>query len=210
MKYPIPVDPSLIADWLSDGSGEDTVVESLEEVSLEEPPLEPLFPPDSEARLVTILDRLPPMEADILQLYYLKRKKQSELAQIFGVSQAAISYRIQRAIQRAAFLLELPDITEDELRVSLTEVFEDPVDIDILCGMWRTTCQSAVAIELELSQGRVRHRFFRAIEDLELAGKNSEHFEELAEMFQKITERWNILREVQLPQWTHRGVDSCS
>jgi len=82
--------------------------------------------------------------------------------------------------------------------------------VDILVGMWETTCQSEVASRLKLTQGRVRHRFFKAVKTLETASEEDNTYEPYHKIFSAIaSKRFNILREVKLPQWADRGGDEC-
>jgi hypothetical protein len=166
---------------------------------------------DYDSQIAPLLDRIPDREADLIRLYFINHKRQADIAAIFGVTQAAISYRLDRGIKRIKFLLDIPQVTEDDLRTDLPEVFPDPMDVDILVGMWQTTCQSEVASKLQLTQGRVRHRFFKAVRVLQEAAKQNERLDPYSQIFSKISsKRFNILREVKLPQWSDRGGDECS
>jgi hypothetical protein len=76
--------------------------------------------------------------------------------------------------------------------------------------MWKTTCQSEVAKQLDLTQGRVRHRFFNAVQALERFMAEDEVFQPYHKIFVSIaSKKFNILREVKLPQWAGRGQDKC-
>jgi DNA-directed RNA polymerase specialized sigma24 family protein len=162
-----------------------------------------------EALILPLLDRIPKREADLIYLYFIQRKKQAEIAQIFEVTQAAISYRLDRGIQRIRFLTRIPQVTEEEIRRDLTPVF-DEIDVNILVGMWETTCQSEVAKKLDLTQGRVRHRFFNAVEALKQLAEEDEVYSPYEKVFTAISSKhFNILREVRLPQWANRGGDKC-
>ncbi len=208
--YVIPVDPAELAnriaapDALLDDKDADTDSEPLD------PELEALFSSDDyENRVVPLLDRIPTREADLIFLYYVKRKRQADIATIFDVTQAAISYRLDRGIQRIKFLLSIPTVTEEDMRRDLSDVFEQ-IDIDILVGMWQTTCQSEVATKLKLTQGRVRHRFFKAVETLKATAEADSKYHPYHRIFSSIASKnFNILRAVSLPQWADRGVDRC-
>ncbi len=178
---------------------------------------------DYESRISPLLNRIPQREADLIYLYYIQKKRQADIAEIFGVTQAAISYRLDRGLQRIKFLLSIPQVTEDEMRETLAEVFEE-IDVNILVGMWQTTCQSEVATRLGLTQGRVRHRFFKSVAALEEAVKKDTEvndgqpskFAPFHKIFAAIAGKgpdkikgFNILREVKLPQWANRGGDEC-
>jgi DNA-directed RNA polymerase specialized sigma24 family protein len=49
--------------------------------------------------LEALFDQLPPKEADTLYLYFVRHKRIADIAGVYGVTRAAISYRIQRGIQ---------------------------------------------------------------------------------------------------------------
>jgi len=187
---------------------------------------------DYEARVAPLLERIPEREADLIYLYFVHGKRQADIATIFGVTQAAISYRLDRGIKRIKFLLSIPQVAEEEMRRDLARVFpsqvhcpqgckgEDcpicrgvgtiQVDVEILVGMWATTCQSEVAKRLCLTQGRVRHRFFKAVDRLTEMASDDETLKPYEQIFSTIRmKRFNILREVKLPQWSGRGGDEC-
>ena len=141
-----------------------------------------------------ILDRIPPREADFVDLYYFRQKRQTDIAMIFRVSQPTVCYRLQRAADRIKFLLKLPVLDETEARPVLEKVLNDATDVTIMLRMYETTCQSEVAKFLGVSQGFVRHRFLRSILRLRSAG-----FSEMADIFDMVGANLNILREVQRP-----------
>ena len=200
--YVIPMDPMQLANRLI-APGIEEELDGLEEV-------ESIFAEaDYEARIAPLLDRIPKREADLIYLYFIKRKRQADIAAIFEVTQAAISYRLDRGIKRIKFLLSIPQITSEEIQRDLTGAFAE-IDVDILVGMWETTCQSEVATRLNLTQGRVRHRFFRAVKALEHLASTDEKYRPYQKVFSAIAgKNFNVLREVKLPQWQGRGMDKC-
>ena len=204
--YVIPVDPAELNNRFA-------VTDSL--LELFENGGEPLPETDSVLSnagfedIAPLLDRIPKREADLIYLYYIEKKRQADIAEIFGVTQAAVSYRLDRGLQRIKFLLNIPHVSEDDLRRDLSLIFK-PIDVDILVGMWTTTCQSEVAEKLGLTQGRVRHRFFKAVKVLEAKAAEDERFTSYSKIFISISSKnFNILREVKLPQWSDRGGDEC-
>jgi DNA-directed RNA polymerase specialized sigma24 family protein len=109
-----------------------------------------------------VMEQLPPREADFVDLYYFRKLKQTDIARIFGVSQPTVCYRLQRATSRVQFLLQMPKVDKTRLEQAMS-FLPDPLDAEIMVLMWETTCQSEVAKRLGVSQGLVRHRFFRTI-----------------------------------------------
>lgn len=208
--YVIPIDPAELASRFP------APFEDEEDPELADDHVESLLgDADYESRIQPLLDRIPKREADLIYLYYIQKKRQADIAAIFGVTQAAISYRLDRGLQRIKFLLNIPQVSEEDMRADLSIAFKE-IDVNILCGMWASTCQSEVATSLGLTQGRVRHRFFKAVERLEVEAKKDERFQPYYRIFAAIAGKgpnkekgFNILREVKLPQWANRGGDEC-
>ena len=187
----------------------------------------------------TILDRLPPREADFIDLYFFQRVRQTVIASLFNVSQPTICYRLQRATERIKFLLQMPTMEDGELervlghllresdaareevarldammltkdndreeRKALSQrrtavqshVLLDALDVEIMRGMLQTTCQSEVAKGLGVSQGLVRHRFFRTLSKLEAIPD----MEKYVQAFRLVASNLNIMREVYRAEW---------
>jgi len=215
--YVIPVDPCELASRFPAAfdprfDDEDDHLEDGEEDDIPDGQFSEYFAAgdDFQSRVEPLLARIPEREADLIFLYFIQRKRQADIATIFGVTQAAISYRLDRGLQRIRFLLSIPQVTEEEMRRDLPDVFPQQIDVDILVGMWETTCQSEVATKLGLTQGRVRHRFFKAVKSLERAADANERYRPYQTIFSAIASKnFNILREVKLPQWSDRGGDEC-
>jgi len=139
-----------------------------------------------------MLDLLPPVEADFMDMYFFKHVKQTDIASIFGVSQPTVCYRLYRAIDRIKFLLILPKVDVVQMRADLSRFMTDPMDIDIMMFMYETTCQSESAKRLKVSQGLVRHRFIRSIK--KMSADESMAF--YSDIFKMIADNLNIMREV--------------
>ena len=155
---------------------------------------------ESEAQVEVVrkvLDRLPPREADFVDLYFFKKVRQTTIAALFNVSQPTICYRLQRAAARIKYLLSLPELAPGELERAMRSVLSDEMDIKIMVGMAETTCQSEVAKSLGVSQGLVRHRFFRTLNRL----KALEGMGKYVNLFQTVADNLNIMREVYRAEW---------
>jgi hypothetical protein len=156
--------------------------------------------PERLDRLHQHLDRIPPVEADYIFLYYLKGKRQDDIAAIFHRTQADVSYRLNRGVERIRFLESLPDVTEDQIQASLATTIPE-FNLRILLGMFRTTCQSAVARELGISQGKVRHRFVSSITVIRQAVEDGRLDPCFLTLFERIARNGNILQEVTYTRW---------
>lgn len=153
-------------------------------------------------RVREIMKELPPREADFVELYFFNHKTQTDIAEIFKVSQPTVCYRLQRATSRIRFVLSLPDVSVGELQTVLAGFLADPEDVSIMMLMYETTCQSAVAKRLGVTQGKVRHRFMRSTKRM-LESENP-RMAKIAQIFQAIAQNLNILREVDRPSWDEK------
>ena len=144
-----------------------------------------------------VLDQIPPREADFVELYFFQKLRQTTIAEMFNISQPTVCYRLQRAASRLRYLIDMPThdlwLMEQDLRGVLT----DPKDIQIMIGMVETTCQSEVAKGMGVTQGFVRHRFFRTIERL----KKMRDMDQYVRVFEHVAANLNILKETQRSQW---------
>ncbi len=156
-------------------------------------------------RVQDIMDKIPPREADFVDLYFFHDIKQTDIAEIFMVSQPTVCYRLQRAVTRIKFLLKLPSFTEEEIVEAVSKVVQDEVDVKILVLMYQKTCQSATAQVIKnvyrdhhkmggrkITQGFVRHRFFRSLDKM----RGIDELAEYVRAFDMISDNLNILREV--------------
>ncbi len=160
-----------------------------------------------------IRGRIPEREAKLYWFHHFCGVPVEALAEGFGITPAAVEYRLNRAAERVVLLRAFPTVTSERVRKDLATVFEK-VDLDILAGMCDQLNQSEVANILKLTQGRVRHRFFKAVEKLQgavAAGSSlSEKYKPYEKIFTSISSKnFNILRCVELPQWKDRGIDRC-
>ncbi len=145
---------------------------------------------------------LPPVEADFLDLYYFKHCRQTDIARIFAVSQPTVCYRLRRAVDRIKFLRRYLLIDVDHMQETLLSFLKDPTDVLILRTMYESTCQMETSRRLQMSQGKVRHRFLRSLErlkscqDLDIAPYR--------QLFLDINDHLNILKEVRTPEREER------
>lgn len=145
----------------------------------------------------TVLGDIPAREADFVELYFFQRVRQTAIASIFNVSQPTVCYRLQRAAARIKYLLDVPPYDPYRIERDLSGVLGDPIDVKIMLGMIKTTCQSEVAKSMGVTQGFVRHRYLRSVSSLE----NLPGMSHYVSLFNHISSNLNILREVQRAQW---------
>ena len=156
------------------------------------------------------LERLPPKEYDLIELYYKRGKRQKDIAVLFQVSQGAISHRIARAKERLMFLRYLPKVQDNVLMAKLKPHFPI-IDVDIVFHMTKTTCQSKVAKIINekyklsgkgsMTQVKVRQKFFRAVEKLGELGQTDPLYERIHSLTLIIQRNPYILHEVVLPHF---------
>lgn len=157
------------------------------------------------------LDKLPPREIDLIELYYNEHKNQKDIAKMFGVTQGAVSSRLSRAKKRLRFLRDLPKITEEEIDADLKELF-DEIELSIIKTMIQTTCQSRTAFLINekyglidekkrMTQVKVRHRFEKCLCRLGMEAKRNPLFKKYFLLLEKIKQNLYALHEVKLPHF---------
>ena len=151
-----------------------------------------------------LLDQLPPREADFIELYFFNRVRQTSIAELYNVSQPTVCYRLQRGVARLRYLFDLPKHDLQKLETDLRLVLTDEQDIRIMVGMVRTTCQSDVANELGISQGKVRYRFLRTITKLEAMTGMGEY----VKVFRYVSENLNMLKNTSRASWSEPTIFS--
>src|SRR5690554_5695563 len=97
--YVIPIDPSDFSRFLGHDPREDydyddcDEVGELEDSELSEEEIAFLQSQDFRSRIDPLLERIPDREADIIYMYFYQEKRQADIAVIFNMTQAAVSYR---------------------------------------------------------------------------------------------------------------------
>lgn len=137
------------------------------------------------AEILPLLDRIPAMEADMFRMYYIDGKPQTDISDIFGISQAGVSYRLARATRRIKFLVSLPSLSDDDVTAALRSTPLNTVEIAILLKYRETTQQTRTAVETGLSQSKVRHSLVTSTERLTQWAVERPELEEVARMFRK-------------------------
>lgn len=151
-----------------------------------------------------VLDKVPPREADFIELYFFKRLRQTAIADLYNISQPSVVYRLQRGARRIRYLIEMPDYDRGQMEEDLAEVVSDPIDVKIMLGMVDTTCQSEVARDLGVTQGFVRHRFLRTIDRLEAI----EGMETYVAVFRHVSNNSNIMKNTCRAAWPEEMIYS--
>jgi predicted transcriptional regulator len=157
------------------------------------------------------LNKLPPREYDLVELYYVEQKNQKDIAKMFGVTQGAISSRLSRAKKRLIFLRDLPKITQEEIEQRLGKIF-GPMELEIIKYMIETTCQSRTAQIINeknniidekkrMTQVKVRHRFEKCLFKLEQQMKAEPDLKKYYYLLVFIKKNLYKLHEVKLPHF---------
>lgn len=157
------------------------------------------------------LNRLPPREYDLVELYYVERKNQKDIAKMFGVTQGAVSSRLSRAKKRLIFLRDLPKISNNEIDERLCDYF-DEIELEIIKFMMETTCQSKTAELInskfqisdekkKMTQVKVRHRFEKCLTRLKEEMKTDPELKKYHHLLRFIKDNLYKLHEVKLPHF---------
>lgn len=157
------------------------------------------------------INRLPPREQDLIELYYCDDKNQKDIAKMFGVTQGAISSRLSRAFTRLRFIRDIPKISVEDVEDKLQNYF-DEIEIEIIVGMMQTTCQSRTAALINerhglrdknqrMTQVKVRHRFEKCISRLQDLMNLDPELKEYCQLLKFIKKNLYKLHEVRLPHF---------
>lgn len=158
-----------------------------------------------------LVQELPRREQELFDFYYIKKMNQKDIAKIIGVTQGAVSSRISKAKKRLVYLKELQEIDFDEFFKDIEGVIEDPLEIDIIRSLLKTSCQSETARRINekfhlegpkrMNQVKVRYRFERVLNKLKILGGHSYKFKRHYSTLRKIKENLYMLCEIRLPHF---------
>jgi len=150
------------------------------------------------AQVSELVQYLDPIERDYIHMYFELNKDQNDIAQIFGITQGAVSYRCKTAVERLKFLTVLPRLCKEKLIRDLDRIMLDPLHVEILILMYETSSQSGVARRLGFSQGQIRYRLLRSLEILEAFSKNDPLYRVYFSAFELIRKNPNIVRNMDI------------
>jgi len=150
-------------------------------------------------RLLSFLDRLPPLERDVIDLYFGlhpggQPKKQETIAGLLGISQQAVSHRMYNAFKRLNFMMAQPEIDAGQMRIDLASMLRNPFTVNVLCDFAITSSQTTTAKTLGVSQQRVCWHLNSAIKLLRAEATVEALF--YVDYYENLMRHRNILREV--------------
>jgi DNA-directed RNA polymerase specialized sigma24 family protein len=147
---------------------------------------------------------LPQREVDMLEMSFLYGKDQTSIGHIFNVTQGDVSYRIRRISHRIMYLMSLPEINMEEMRVDLSKILDEEKVI-ILFLLLKHTSQSKVGEELGMPQGKVRHRYISAMSSIRKESFNDIKYIMYYDLFCKLQGNYNALRTLDVQdRWKHK------
>lgn len=156
-------------------------------------------------KLRDLLPRIPPIERDVIQLYYFSEKKQETIAKILNLSQQAVSHRLHSAYRRIIFMLEQPEVQASQMRRDLAAIIPNPFTVRVLCDFAHTSSQTVTAKKLKVPQQRVCWHLNAALKILRASPSMDAVF--YAQYFSALRKHRNILREVRAGHRRHRGAN---
>lgn len=145
-------------------------------------------------KIKSLLDRIPPLERDILELYFFAKKREAQIARMLGLSQQAVSHRMYAAFRRIVFMAAHPDVAPEKMRQDLVVIIVNPRTVDVLCDWAVTSSQTATAQRLSLPLQRIGEHVKGGMKILRVQTSESGVF--YAEYFGRLLKHRNIYREV--------------
>lgn len=119
--------------------------------------------PETRLQIRDYLDQIPVVEADCVDLYFLRGFTQTRIARILGLTQPTVCYRIHRGMERIRWLASVRDIDTGEWRATMAACGFRPWVIDCCLLYYETSCQSHAAARLGCGQPKIRHTLVAAI-----------------------------------------------
>jgi hypothetical protein len=144
-------------------------------------------------RIRTLLERLPPAEQDVIDLYFFKGMSQEVIASLLDVTQQAVSHRMYKAFRRLIFLFNHPDIAPDRLREDM-RLLVPPHVLATFCDFAQTSSQAETARRTGVPIATVNSHLMTGIRLLRKHGSVDALF--YMAYFSDLLTHHNILREV--------------
>lgn len=110
-------------------------------------------------RIKTFWGRIPSKERAMLSLKYLKGMSQTAIGRFYNISQGAVSYRINRALERIRLFNKQISVDEDQIAKDFADFFQEPVVAKVMYLMWFSSNQSETARVLGISQFKARSKW---------------------------------------------------
>lgn len=78
---------------------------------------------DSYEYFLKFLEHLPKIDQETARLYYIDRLSQTQIANMLGVCQAAVSYRLKCIMGRIKFIIKMPTLNPLQVREDFAKIF---------------------------------------------------------------------------------------
>lgn len=145
-------------------------------------------------RIRDILPRIPPVERDVIELYYFSDKKQDVIARMLGLSQQAVSHRLHSAYRRITFMLAQPEVHPAQMQRDLSTLIPNAFTVRVFCDFAETSSQTVTARRLGVPQQRVCWHLNAGLRVLRESTAMDAVF--YTRYFEELRRHRNILREV--------------
>lgn len=157
---------------------------------------------------------LPEIEQNIIE-YYFNGITQRDIALMLGITQGAVSSRLNRSRKRLTFLSVFKKVDYENIFKNLKRNLVNKLEIDIVRTLAATTCQSETARILnekyhlknddKMTQVKVRYRFEKLLERLKCLSLQDKTCESYYKNLLLIKNGSYLLNEVKLPHFERRS-----
>lgn len=113
-------------------------------------------------RLAQVFERVTSTDRLLLALIFLAGWTQREAGAVVGLTQAGVSYRVSRALERLKLFAAIPAFTHKDFDRDLAGVLAQP-ELAAIKAYWVTTNQTKAGALLGLTQWQARVLIVRAI-----------------------------------------------
>ena len=78
---------------------------------------------DNYAYFYRFLEHLPKIDQEMARFYYIDKLSQTQIANLFGICQAAVSYRLKFILSRIKFIIKMPTLNPLQVREDFKKIF---------------------------------------------------------------------------------------
>ena len=119
------------------------------------------------------LEHLPRIDQEMARFYYIDRLSQTQIASLFGICQAAVSYRLKFILSRIKFIIKMPTLNPLQVREDFLKIF--PSDLyEFAYLFYFIRSQNRVKNFITTSQSGASNKHSQIIKHLETLKKETE------------------------------------
>jgi len=157
--------------------------------------------------------RLSEMDQKVYNYIVVKKCPQKDVAKFLGITQGAVSSRLNKILRRLQFMQTMSPFDLDQIEEDLKGILT-PLERAVLKSLAETTCQQETALRVNnlfnlegkkaLNQIKARYKFQMAWS--KVIGQKNPKYEKYVRLFKYIQDNLYMLHDLKLPQFERGAV----